>query len=106
MSRSRIAGALVATVLIVGGCTKPAEPAAPKPVEAPKPDAPKPDATKPATPAPDAAPAAKSNPECVGPMADAPTETYDIGGKVYERKGSVVTQTTADPDDELIVGQI
>ncbi len=102
MSRSSIAGALVATALTVGGCEKPAVPV---PVTAPsKPVAATPtEAPKPSEPA---APVAKSNPDCVGPMAEAPVETFEVGGKTYERKGSVLTQTTVDPDDELVIGQI
>lgn len=91
---------LAAAVSFTCACTKEeqAKPP-PKPVEAPKPA----EAPKPVEAAPTAA---KSLPECVGPMADAPVETFEVGGKTYERKGSTVTQTSADPDDELVVGQL
>jgi hypothetical protein len=59
---------------------------------------------KPADPTPTTLTA--SHPECVGPMTAEPAETLTIGDKTFERKGSVVTMTGTDPDDELAIGQI
>ncbi|MFZ9888207.1 MAG: metallophosphoesterase family protein [Myxococcota bacterium] len=55
-------------------------------------------------PAPEAKVA--SHPECVGPRSDAPAATFEAGGKSFERKGSTLTMTTADADDELVIGQL
>jgi Icc-related predicted phosphoesterase len=78
----------------LGACTKPAD--TPKK----QPDGPaQPDTTKPAAPV-------MSSPECVGPVATSPEETFEIAGKKYVRKGSTISQEGADADDELIVGQV
>lgn len=47
-----------------------------------------------------------AHPDCVGPRTDTPVETFELGGRTYERKGSTLTMTTSDADDEFIVGQI
>lgn len=96
-----------ALLAALAACTKPADPPPepPKAAEAQKPAEPAQAAAAPGDGGAGAV-AAKSSPDCVGPMTDQPAETFEIGGKTYERKGSVVTQTTADPDDELVVGQL
>jgi len=73
---------------------KPAEPA--QPVD----DGAKP----PPTAEPTAAQA--SNPECVGPMTGEPVESFAAGERQFERKGSVLTLTTTDGDDEFTIGQL
>jgi len=98
------AGLLSAVVALPMGCTeKPKDKPADKAVKTPKKD----DAKAPKTDTKVAAAAlAKSHPECVGPKADAPAESFDIGGKKLERKGSTLTITGEDADDEFIVGHL
>lgn len=50
--------------------------------------------------------ATKVHPDCGAPRSDGPTESFAVGGRNFERKGSTLTLKTEDPDDEFVVGQI
>src|SRR5687768_5924867 len=109
--RKSLGLAVAAFAVALAGCTEKKEEApADKPVETAAVDpaaAKKDDATgdKPAAADP-AAQKGASHPECVGPKTDTPVESFELGGRTFERKGSLLTLKSEDPDDEFVVGQI
>lgn len=103
--------AVAAFSVALAGCTdkkeegatdQPVETAAVDPATAAK-DAKK-DETAPGAEA--AAQKGASHPACVGPKTDTPVESFELGGRTFERKGSLLTLKSEDPDDEFVVGQI
>lgn len=114
MRLSKLSPLLLGAVLALTACSeKKADDAAAgdgkKPAEAPAEEpagepAAKPDEGQDVAAAAD--PDAKSHPECVGPMADEPVETIDLGGKKLQRAGSVLTLEGADDDDQFMIGQV
>ena len=68
-----------------------------------KPPTPKKPVATPKAPAPGPK---KSDDACVGPLTERPIETIKVGNLEMERKGSTLTLTGTDPDDQFIIGQI
>jgi len=79
------------------------DPAKPETTEPQKPEVAPTETPPPAETPP--APAA-SHPECVGPMTAEPAATFAVGERQFDQKGSVLTLTTGDADDEFTIGQI
>ncbi|MCP4499554.1 MAG: hypothetical protein GY822_06260 [Deltaproteobacteria bacterium] len=88
-------GLVGALALITAGCSeKPAtKPPVKDPVKVAKKDIPAPNKDQ-------------SHPECVGPMTEAPVESFEVSGKKFERKGSTLNIVTEDADDEFIIGHL
>ncbi len=97
MRNLTVLSSAVALTALLAGC--PAD----KPVPPPGPNTPIPNPT---TPPPAPPPVAASNPICVGPVQDGAEEKIEIAGKSYTKKGSTITQDTADADDEFVIGQV
>lgn len=94
-----------AVAVALAGCSDKKEAPANKPVESASVDSKVKDAPADA-PAAEASAKVASHPDCVGPKTDTPVETFEVGGRTFERKGSLVTMTSQDPDDEFVIGQI
>lgn len=104
--RPKSLGLLAAAIAVaLAGCTEKKEAPATKPVETAAVD---PSVTKdaPAGANPAEAPKGGSHPDCVGPKTDTPVESFEVGGRTFERKGSLLTMTSEDADDEFVIGQI
>lgn len=97
-------GLFTAVGLAFVGCTDEKKPAA---TTAAPSDA---DATN-KTPNPASAAGAKADgntvhPDCWAPRKDGTVESFAVGGRNFERKGSTLNLKTDDADDEFVIGQI
>src|SRR5262249_31367826 len=89
--------AVLALLLMGSACKEEKKETPPPPAKALKTEAPK--------PAPTAAPAKSSDPDCLAAWNPTGTpKSFEVGGRKFEITGTKLVETTSDPDNKAVIG--